>query len=127
MDYWVFKMDRWPDLAQNALEVLSCPSASVLSKRVYSASGGDGSKPTDASTCRDNVDHLTFIKMNLAWILDELHNPMVNSTNRLLQTTDHRFINITSTHSALELMVVMLLSLLHPHYSLQFICMHYVY
>ena len=33
-------MDHWPELAQYAIELLACPSSSVLSERTFSAAGG---------------------------------------------------------------------------------------
>ena len=65
-NFCVSKMSTWPELAFYALEVLACPVASVLSERVFSTAGG---VITDKRSCLstanvDNVDKLTFIKMN---------------------------------------------------------------
>ena len=40
LDYWVGRLDLWPELAQFAMELLACPSSSVLSERTFSAAGG---------------------------------------------------------------------------------------
>ena len=62
-NFWVSKLSTWPELACYALEVLSCPAASVLSERVFSTAGGViTDKRSRLSTA--NVDKLTFIKMN---------------------------------------------------------------
>ncbi|KAG8544326.1 hypothetical protein GDO81_022684 [Engystomops pustulosus] len=39
MDYWAAKLDAWPQLAEFAVEKLSCPASSVASERVFSAVG----------------------------------------------------------------------------------------
>ena len=39
LDYWAAKLDLWPQLAEIALDKLSCPSSSVVSERVFSAAG----------------------------------------------------------------------------------------
>ncbi|XP_077111455.1 zinc finger BED domain-containing protein 6-like isoform X1 [Ranitomeya variabilis] len=72
--FWVSKLDTWPELSQYALEVLACPAASVLSERVFSAAGG---VLTDRRMrlSSDNVDRLTFLKMNKAWISQEFATP----------------------------------------------------
>lgn len=73
-------MDHWPELAQHALEVLACPVASVLFKRMFSAAGGGGGVITNRHIClsRDNVDRLTFIKDKTGLVSDEFHIPMVD-------------------------------------------------
>ena len=73
-NFWVSKLSTWPELACYALEVLSCPAASVLSERVFSTAGGViTDKRSRLSTA--NVDKLTFIKMNQAWIPQDLALP----------------------------------------------------
>ncbi|XP_068094507.1 zinc finger BED domain-containing protein 6-like [Hyperolius riggenbachi] len=77
MEYWTKKIDTWPELAQYALEVLACPASSVLSERVFSAAGG---VVTDYRTrlSAENVDRLTFIKMNESWINDDFNAPLID-------------------------------------------------
>uniref|UniRef100_A0A8C5MMB6 BED-type domain-containing protein n=1 Tax=Leptobrachium leishanense TaxID=445787 RepID=A0A8C5MMB6_9ANUR len=61
--YWVLRLDHWPELSQYAMQLLGCPSSSVLSERMFSAAGGFVTdKRVRLST--DSVDRLTFIKMN---------------------------------------------------------------
>lgn len=73
-NFWVSKLSTWPELAFYALEVLACPAASVLSERVFSTAGGViTDKRSRLSTA--NVDKLTFIKMNQAWIPQDLSVP----------------------------------------------------
>ena len=66
------RLDLWPELAQFAMELLACPSSSVLSERTFSAAGG---VVTDKRTrlAHNSVDYLTFIKMNEAWISEEFN------------------------------------------------------
>uniref|UniRef100_A0A8C5MU29 BED-type domain-containing protein n=1 Tax=Leptobrachium leishanense TaxID=445787 RepID=A0A8C5MU29_9ANUR len=65
--YWVLRLDHWPELSQYAMQLLGCPSSSVLSERTFSAAGGFVTdKRVRLST--DSVDRLTFIKMNQSWI-----------------------------------------------------------
>lgn len=78
MEYWVARLDTCRELAQYALEVLSCPPSSVLSERTFSAAGGVVTdKRTRLST--DSVDRLTFIKMNESWIGSDFVAPAVGS------------------------------------------------
>lgn len=80
IDFWVSKMDEWPELARHAIEVLSCPAASVISERTFSTAGGViTDKRIRLST--DNVDRLTFIKMNQAWISDDVVAPIAEVTD----------------------------------------------
>ena len=74
LNFWVSKLGTWPELALYALEVLACPAASVLSERVFSTAGG---VITDKRSrlSRANVDKLMFIKMNQAWIPQDLSVP----------------------------------------------------
>ena len=73
-NFWVSKLSTWPELALYALEVLACPAASVLSERVFSTAGGViTDRHSRLSTA--NVDKLTFIKMNQAWIPQDLSVP----------------------------------------------------
>ena len=67
LGYWVLTMDHWPELAQYAIELLACPASSILSERIFSASGGF---VTDhrVRLSTDSFDRLTFIKMNQSWI-----------------------------------------------------------
>uniref|UniRef100_A0A8C5MAC7 BED-type domain-containing protein n=1 Tax=Leptobrachium leishanense TaxID=445787 RepID=A0A8C5MAC7_9ANUR len=65
--YWVLRLDHWPEFSQYAMQLLGCPSSSVLSERMFSAAGGFVTdKRVHLST--DSVDRLTFIKMNQSWI-----------------------------------------------------------
>uniref|UniRef100_A0A8C5QAH9 BED-type domain-containing protein n=1 Tax=Leptobrachium leishanense TaxID=445787 RepID=A0A8C5QAH9_9ANUR len=65
--YWVLRLYNWPELSQYAMQLLGCPSSSVLSERTFSAAGGFVTdKRVRLST--DCVDWLTFIKMNHSWI-----------------------------------------------------------
>uniref|UniRef100_A0A8C5MB93 BED-type domain-containing protein n=1 Tax=Leptobrachium leishanense TaxID=445787 RepID=A0A8C5MB93_9ANUR len=65
--YWVLRLDHWPEFSQYAMQLLGCPSSSVLSERTFSAAGGFVTdKRVRLST--DSVDRLTFIKMNQSWI-----------------------------------------------------------
>uniref|UniRef100_A0A8C5W861 HAT C-terminal dimerisation domain-containing protein n=1 Tax=Leptobrachium leishanense TaxID=445787 RepID=A0A8C5W861_9ANUR len=65
--YWVLRLDHWPEHSQYAMQLLGCPSSSVLSERTFSAAGGFVTyKRVRLST--DSVDRLTFIKMNQSWI-----------------------------------------------------------
>ncbi|XP_073435161.1 zinc finger BED domain-containing protein 6-like [Dendrobates tinctorius] len=78
-DYWAAKLDTWPELAQYALQELACPAASVLSERVFSAAGSIlTEKRTRLST--QNVDDLTFIKMNHAWVSKDFVPPSPDDT-----------------------------------------------
>jgi hypothetical protein len=78
MEYWVARLDTCRELAQYALELLSCPPSSVLSERTFSAAGGVVTdKRTRLST--DSVDRLTFIKMNESWIGGDFLAPVVGS------------------------------------------------
>ncbi|XP_071995959.1 zinc finger BED domain-containing protein 6-like [Engystomops pustulosus] len=75
-NFWVSKLDTWPELALYALEVLACPAASAVSvsEREFSTAGGFiTDKRIRQSTA--NVDILTFIKMNQAWIPGDLEVP----------------------------------------------------
>ncbi|KAM4019235.1 zinc finger BED domain-containing protein 6-like [Anomaloglossus baeobatrachus] len=74
-NFWVSKLDTWPELALYALEVLACPAASVLSQRVFSIAGG-GLKDKRINLSEYNVGKLTFIKMNQAWITQDLFGPL---------------------------------------------------
>uniref|UniRef100_A0A803JA63 HAT C-terminal dimerisation domain-containing protein n=1 Tax=Xenopus tropicalis TaxID=8364 RepID=A0A803JA63_XENTR len=77
MNFWVSRLNQWPELAQYILEVLACPPASVLSERVFSAAGGvDTEKRTRLST--GSVDRLSFIKKNEAWISGDIHVPIAD-------------------------------------------------
>ncbi|KAG8558681.1 hypothetical protein GDO81_017102 [Engystomops pustulosus] len=72
-NYWVSRLDMWPQLALYALEVLACPAASVFLERVFSAAGGIiTDKRTRLST--DSGDRLTHIKMNQAYISHYFHS-----------------------------------------------------
>uniref|UniRef100_A0A8C5MP71 HAT C-terminal dimerisation domain-containing protein n=1 Tax=Leptobrachium leishanense TaxID=445787 RepID=A0A8C5MP71_9ANUR len=65
--YWVLRLDHWPELSQCAMQLLGCPSSSVLSDRTFSVAGGFVTdKRVRLST--DSVDRLTFIKINQSWI-----------------------------------------------------------
>uniref|UniRef100_A0A8C5QL81 BED-type domain-containing protein n=1 Tax=Leptobrachium leishanense TaxID=445787 RepID=A0A8C5QL81_9ANUR len=59
--YWVLRLDHWPELSQYDMQLLGCPSSSVLSERTFSAAGGF---VTDKRVClsTDSVDRLTFIE-----------------------------------------------------------------
>ena len=73
-NYWVSKLYMWHELALYALEVLTCPAASVLLERVFSAAGGIiTDKRIHLST--ENADRLTLIKMNKAWIAPDFSTP----------------------------------------------------
>ncbi|KAM4025255.1 uncharacterized protein ACNLHF_025839 [Anomaloglossus baeobatrachus] len=73
--FWASNLEKWPELSTYALEILSCPAASVVSERVFSAAG---CVLTDKRTrlSSDNVDRLTFIKMNKSWIHKEFTTPV---------------------------------------------------
>ncbi|CAJ0942710.1 unnamed protein product [Ranitomeya imitator] len=73
--FWASNLEKWPELATHTLEILSCPAASVLSERVFSVAGG---VLTDKRTrlSSDNVDRLTFIKMNKSWIRKDFSTPV---------------------------------------------------
>ncbi|XP_075178562.1 zinc finger BED domain-containing protein 6-like [Anomaloglossus baeobatrachus] len=74
-NFWVSKLDTWPELALYALEVLACPAASVLSERVFSTVGDViTDRPSYLSTA--NMDKLAFIKLNQAWITQDLSGPL---------------------------------------------------
>ncbi|XP_073509759.1 zinc finger BED domain-containing protein 4-like [Phyllobates terribilis] len=74
-NFWVSKLDTWPELALYALEVLDCPAASVLSEHMFSMIGGVRTdRRIRLSTA--NLDKLTFIKMNQAWIPEDLSVPL---------------------------------------------------
>uniref|UniRef100_A0A8C5LUH2 HAT C-terminal dimerisation domain-containing protein n=1 Tax=Leptobrachium leishanense TaxID=445787 RepID=A0A8C5LUH2_9ANUR len=76
--YWVLRLDHWPELSQYAMQLLGCPSSSVLSERTFSAAGGFVTdKRVRLST--DSVDRLTFIKMNQSWI-SSYQSPDANVT-----------------------------------------------
>uniref|UniRef100_A0A8C5QZ76 HAT C-terminal dimerisation domain-containing protein n=1 Tax=Leptobrachium leishanense TaxID=445787 RepID=A0A8C5QZ76_9ANUR len=65
--YWVLRLDHWPEFSQYAMQLLGCPSSSMLSERTFSAAGGFVTdKRVHLST--DSLDRLTFIKMNQFWI-----------------------------------------------------------
>ncbi|KAM4047913.1 zinc finger BED domain-containing protein 4-like isoform 1-T2 [Anomaloglossus baeobatrachus] len=74
-NFWVSKLDTWPELALYALEVLACPAASVMSERVFSTAGG---VITDRRICLSsaNVGKFTFIKLNRKWIAQNLSLPL---------------------------------------------------
>uniref|UniRef100_A0A8C5M377 BED-type domain-containing protein n=1 Tax=Leptobrachium leishanense TaxID=445787 RepID=A0A8C5M377_9ANUR len=76
--YWVLRLDHWAELSQYAMQLLGCPSSSVLSERTFSAVGGF---VTDKRVClsTDSVDRLTFIKMNQSWI-SSYHSPDADVT-----------------------------------------------
>ncbi|KAM4019234.1 zinc finger BED domain-containing protein 6-like [Anomaloglossus baeobatrachus] len=76
-NFWVSKLDTWPELALYSLEVLACPAASVLSQRVFSIAGG-GHNDKRANLSEYNVSKLTFIKMNQAWITQDLSGPLAD-------------------------------------------------
>ncbi|XP_077119145.1 zinc finger BED domain-containing protein 4-like [Ranitomeya variabilis] len=76
-NFWVSKLDIWPELARYALEVLACPAGSVLSEHVFRIAGGVRTdKRIRLSTA--NVSKLTFIKMNQAWIPQDLSVPLAD-------------------------------------------------
>uniref|UniRef100_A0A8C5P6E1 BED-type domain-containing protein n=1 Tax=Leptobrachium leishanense TaxID=445787 RepID=A0A8C5P6E1_9ANUR len=65
--YWVLRLDHWPELSQYAMQLLGCPSSTVLSEKKFSAAGGFVTdKRVRLPT--DSVGRLTFIKMNQSWI-----------------------------------------------------------
>ena len=72
LDYWVGRLDLWPELAQFAMELMAFPSSSVLSERTF---GAAGVVVTNKRTrlAHNSVDYLTFIKMNEAWISEEFN------------------------------------------------------
>ncbi|XP_040182933.1 zinc finger BED domain-containing protein 6-like [Rana temporaria] len=79
MNYWVCKLDQWPELAQFAIQLLTCPPSSVLSERVFREVGGViHPKCTKLSAAR--VERLTFIKMNESWISDNFLPPPPDTT-----------------------------------------------
>ena len=67
LDYWVCRLDLWPELSQFAIELLACPASSVLSERTFSAAGGIVTEKR-SRLGQKSLDYLTFIKMNEAWI-----------------------------------------------------------
>ncbi|XP_068089614.1 zinc finger BED domain-containing protein 4-like [Hyperolius riggenbachi] len=78
MEYWAARLDTCPELAQYALELLSCPPSSVISERAFSAAGGVVTdKRSRLST--DSVNALTFLKINHSWIESGYLAPVVGS------------------------------------------------
>ncbi|KAM3929597.1 ubiquitin carboxyl-terminal hydrolase MINDY-3 isoform 1-T1 [Leptodactylus fuscus] len=77
--YWVSKLDVWLELALYALEILSCPAASVLSERVFTAVGGIITDKRSRLSA-ESADLLTLIKMNSHWIDPGFASPPVSST-----------------------------------------------
>ncbi|XP_073415609.1 zinc finger BED domain-containing protein 4-like [Dendrobates tinctorius] len=76
-NFWVSKLDTWPELALYALEVLACPAGSVLSEHVFRMAGGVRTdKRIRLSTA--NVGKLTFIKMNQEWVPQDLSIPLAD-------------------------------------------------
>ena len=63
LDYWAAKLDLWPQLAEFALEKLSCPARSVASEQVFSAMMAIVT-PRRTRLSTQNVERLTFFKMN---------------------------------------------------------------
>ncbi|XP_077119073.1 zinc finger BED domain-containing protein 6-like [Ranitomeya variabilis] len=78
--FWSSKMEEWPEHASHALEVLSCPAASVLSECVFSAAGGVLSDKC-IWLSPDSVDGLTVIKMNKSLISKDFCTPIVDCTH----------------------------------------------
>ncbi|XP_068117487.1 zinc finger BED domain-containing protein 4-like [Hyperolius riggenbachi] len=76
MEYWVKRLDTWRELAQYALEVLSCPPSSVLSERCFSAAGGVVTEKR-SSLSIESVERLTFMKINQAWVEGDFLAPTV--------------------------------------------------
>uniref|UniRef100_A0A803JEL1 BED-type domain-containing protein n=1 Tax=Xenopus tropicalis TaxID=8364 RepID=A0A803JEL1_XENTR len=74
LDYWVRRLDLWPELSQFAINLLSCPASSVLSERTFSAAGGIVTEKRNRLGHK-SVDYLTFIKMNEAWISEGYCTP----------------------------------------------------
>lgn len=60
LDYWVTRMDLWPELAQYVFELLNCPAASVLSECTF--------REVVGLSVPDTVDWLTFGKINQSCI-----------------------------------------------------------
>lgn len=80
LDYWAAKLDLWPQLAEFALEKLSCPASSVASERVFSAAGAIVTpRRTRLSTL--NVERLTFVKMNQEWISQDFNPPIPDASD----------------------------------------------
>ncbi|XP_068122102.1 zinc finger BED domain-containing protein 6-like [Hyperolius riggenbachi] len=78
MEFWVSRFDHSQELAEFALEVMSCPPSSVLSERAFSAAGGVVTdKRTRLST--KSVDILTCIKFNESWITEQYKTPTADS------------------------------------------------
>ena len=67
LDYWVCRLDLWPELSQFAIELLACPASSVLSEGTFSVAGGIATDKR-SRLGQKSLDYLTFIKMNEAWI-----------------------------------------------------------
>lgn len=74
LDYWVRRLDLWPELSQFAMNLLSCPASSVLSERTFSAAGGIVTEKR-TRLGHKSVDYLTFIKMNEGWISEGYCTP----------------------------------------------------
>ncbi|XP_056403481.1 zinc finger BED domain-containing protein 6-like [Hyla sarda] len=76
MDFWVTRLDHWPELAQFAMGVLSCPPSSVASERVFNVS-----TPNRTRLSANNVEKHTFVQMNQEWISEEFKPPVPDATD----------------------------------------------
>ncbi|XP_005986354.1 zinc finger BED domain-containing protein 6 [Latimeria chalumnae] len=64
LNYWYERRTLWPALTQVAIQYLSCPPSSVYSERMFSAAEAIVTDRGIAQST-ENVERLTFIKMNL--------------------------------------------------------------
>ena len=80
LDYWAAKLDLWPQLAEFALEKLSCPACSLASERVFSAVEAIVT-PRRTRLSTKNMERLTFVKMNQAWISQDFHPPIPDASD----------------------------------------------
>ncbi|XP_064418954.1 zinc finger BED domain-containing protein 6-like [Latimeria chalumnae] len=62
--FWKKKRRLWPSLANLAVFYLTCPPSSISSERLFSSAGNIVSDQR-ASLSEANVEHLTFLKLNL--------------------------------------------------------------
>lgn len=80
MDFSVRRLDHYQELAQFAMGLLSCPTTSVASERVYSMAG-DVVTPKQTRLSTKSVEKLMFVKMNQALIGGYFKTPVSDATD----------------------------------------------
>ncbi|KAM3910054.1 zinc finger BED domain-containing protein 6-like [Leptodactylus fuscus] len=79
MEFWASKLDKWQELAQFAMGVLSCPASSVKAERVFSAANGGGT-PRRTKLSITSEEKITFVKMNRTWIGEDFQTPLADAS-----------------------------------------------